>query len=240
MLWRDACGTTHVFHTVSPVPRRPRCRSGVRVCPHAWCMALPWALGRSTRGGCELALLLVRYVVWSFFVDSAAQGVSLSANLPAKTLRPAPASRYNCCVFHHAATRARLALWTPACLNEVSLVLFLRLALPMPLHRIKPPLQTYVDRRKREMGERNQAANHSVNVVGQLKTELVNTAKVTCLSFNLSVWCLFTAEVAVAVAVAAWQLAVSVMDLEPNIPFRDLSFRVSVRPHLLPNSDKKI
>ncbi len=39
-------------------------------------------------------------------------------------------------------------------------------------------LQTYVDRRKKEMGERNQAANHSVNVVGQLKTELVNTAKV--------------------------------------------------------------
>eukprot|EP00752_Nemacystus_decipiens_P003584 g3303.t1 len=37
--------------------------------------------------------------------------------------------------------------------------------------------QTYVDRRKKEMGERNQAANHSVNVVGQLKTELVNTAK---------------------------------------------------------------
>ncbi|CAN0286617.1 unnamed protein product, partial [Hapterophycus canaliculatus] len=38
--------------------------------------------------------------------------------------------------------------------------------------------QTYVNRRKQEMGERNQAANHSVNVVGQLKTELINTAKV--------------------------------------------------------------
>ncbi|CAM9201539.1 unnamed protein product [Ectocarpus sp. 12 AP-2014] len=37
--------------------------------------------------------------------------------------------------------------------------------------------QTYVNRRKQEMGDRNQAANHSVNVVGQLKTELINTAK---------------------------------------------------------------
>ncbi|CAM9744411.1 unnamed protein product [Scytosiphon promiscuus] len=37
--------------------------------------------------------------------------------------------------------------------------------------------QTYVNRRKKEMGDRNQAANHSVNVVGQLKTELINTAK---------------------------------------------------------------
>ncbi|CBN79451.1 Soluble NSF Attachment Protein (SNAP) Receptor (SNARE) [Ectocarpus siliculosus] len=37
--------------------------------------------------------------------------------------------------------------------------------------------QTYVNRRKQEMGDRNQAANHSVNVVGQLKMELINTAK---------------------------------------------------------------
>ncbi|CAN0113422.1 unnamed protein product, partial [Laminaria digitata] len=37
--------------------------------------------------------------------------------------------------------------------------------------------QMYVNRRKKEMGERNQAASHSVNVVGQLKTELINTAK---------------------------------------------------------------
>lgn len=36
----------------------------------------------------------------------------------------------------------------------------------------------YVDRRKAEMGERNQAASHSVNVVGQLKSELISTAKV--------------------------------------------------------------
>eukprot|EP00904_Undaria_pinnatifida_P008386 jgi/Undpi1/4678/HiC_scaffold_18.g08032.m1 len=37
--------------------------------------------------------------------------------------------------------------------------------------------QMYVNRRKKEMGERNQEASHSVNVVGQLKTELINTAK---------------------------------------------------------------
>lgn len=42
----------------------------------------------------------------------------------------------------------------------------------------------YVNRRKAEMGERNQSANHSVNVVGQLKTELMNTAKV-CVCFFL-------------------------------------------------------
>lgn len=39
----------------------------------------------------------------------------------------------------------------------------------------------YVNRRKKEMGERNQAASHSVNVVGQLKTELINTAKVNAI-----------------------------------------------------------
>lgn len=38
--------------------------------------------------------------------------------------------------------------------------------------------QTYVDRKKAEKGERNQAANHSVHVVGQLKSELMNTARV--------------------------------------------------------------
>lgn len=44
----------------------------------------------------------------------------------------------------------------------------------------------YVNRRKSEMGERNQSANHSVNVVGQLKTELMNTAKVcVCVFFFL-------------------------------------------------------
>lgn len=36
-----------------------------------------------------------------------------------------------------------------------------------------------MDRRKAEKGERNQAASHSIHVVGQLKTELMDTARVS-------------------------------------------------------------
>lgn len=37
--------------------------------------------------------------------------------------------------------------------------------------------QQYVDNKKRQLGERNQLTNHNVNVVSQLKTELMNATK---------------------------------------------------------------
>ncbi|CAM9186849.1 unnamed protein product [Chrysoparadoxa australica] len=37
--------------------------------------------------------------------------------------------------------------------------------------------QAYVDSKRKSSGKKNQAASHSVNVVGQLKTELMNTTK---------------------------------------------------------------
>ncbi|CAM9556312.1 unnamed protein product, partial [Discosporangium mesarthrocarpum] len=36
--------------------------------------------------------------------------------------------------------------------------------------------QMYVDRQKSQLGDKNQSTSHSVNVVGQLKSELMNTA----------------------------------------------------------------
>ncbi|CAM9761178.1 unnamed protein product, partial [Choristocarpus tenellus] len=36
--------------------------------------------------------------------------------------------------------------------------------------------QAYVEHQKSQLGEKNQSTSHSVNVVGQLKTELMNTA----------------------------------------------------------------